>query len=65
MEQTSPNPKQKKQTKENKMKTLKTPMTPVQKRLKTANSIAHKPLIGTSVKPLKPAKPKYVKPLGK
>lgn len=47
------------------MKTLKTPMTPVQKRLKTANSIAHKPATLSSVKPIKPAKPKYVKPLGK
>lgn len=47
------------------MKPLKTPMTPVQRKLKTANSIVHKPLGATTAKPLKPAKPKYVKPLGK
>ncbi len=48
------------------MKTLKTPMTPVQKKLKTANSLAHKPLVGTSAKPLNPAKPKVaIKPVVK
>lgn len=47
------------------MKPLKTPMTPAQKRLKTANSLAHKPAAMTSVKPIKPAKPKFTKPLGK
>lgn len=42
------------------MATLKTPMTPAQKRLKKANSLAHKP-ISVGIKPIKPAKPKFVK----
>jgi len=36
-------------------------MTPVQKKLKTANSLAHKPATATSIKPIKPAKPAFVK----
>lgn len=43
------------------MKTIKTPMTPAQQRLKQANSVVHKPLMGTSVKPIKPAKPAFAK----
>lgn len=43
------------------MKPLKTPMTPAKQRLKAANSLVHKPLGATTVKPLKPAKPKYAK----
>lgn len=43
------------------MKTLKTPVTPMQQRIKKANSMAHKPVTGMSIKPIKPARPAFAK----